>query len=126
MTSQSLSQPGESHPPAHAPVAAPRRTLLHPAAGALILGLDWLLFSGAVLTAGTMSWFSIIGGFFLGGIGTGLIQRRLGGDSRRVAAFKALAGGLVVGVPLPIAGTAVGGTILALSGLDRLLKRRAR
>lgn len=118
-------QPAPVTPAQPAPTAAPaRRTLLHPAAGALILGLDWLLFSGTVLSAGTALWFSVIGGFVLGGIGTGLIQRRLGGDTFRVAALKGLAGGIVVGVPFPIAGTAVGGTILALSGLDRLLKRR--
>jgi hypothetical protein len=114
-------------PSSASPQAAPaRRTLLHPAAGGLILGLDWLLFSGTVVSAGTMLWFSIIGGFLIGGLGTGLIQRRLGGDPPGLAALKGLAGGIAVGIPFPIAGTAVGGAILALSGLDRLLKRRER
>lgn len=113
--------PAEPTPPA-APAA--RHTLIHPAAGGLMLGLDWLLFSGTVATGFAALLFSVITGFVVGGVGTGLIQWRLGGDSGRVAALKGLAGGIIVGAPFPVAGTAVGGTILALSGLDRLLKRR--
>lgn len=97
-----------------------RRTLLHPAAGALILGLDWLLFSETIFTGGLAVWFTGPTGLVLGGIGTGLIQRRLAGDSVRAAALKGLAAGLIVGAPFPVAGTAVGGAVLALSGLHRL------
>lgn len=116
--------PAAPTPPAH-PAAPARHTLIHPAAGALILGLDWVLFSGTVASGGAALTFSMIAGFVLGGLGTGIIQRRFGGDSRCMAMLKGLAAGVVVGVPFPVAGTAVGGTILVLSGLDRLLKRRA-
>jgi len=58
-------------------------------------------------------------GFVTGAVGTGLLQARYGRDSRTQVLLKGLLGGLAVGVPLPIAGTAVGGAILALSGLDR-------
>lgn len=116
--------PAAPTPPAQ-PTAPARHTLIHPAAGALILGLDWVLFSSTVASGGAALTFSMITGFVIGGLGTGIIQRRFGGDSRRMAMLKGLAAGVVVGVPFPVAGTAVGGTILALSGLDRLLKRRA-
>lgn len=104
--------------------APEQRTLLHPAAGGLILGLDWLFFSGAAATGMAAAPVSMVAGFTLGTIGTTIIQRKLGGDSRRRALAKGLMAGIVVGFPLPIAGTAVGGGILALSGLDRLLKRK--
>lgn len=99
-------------------------TLLHPAAGGLILGLDWLLFSGTVVTAAVALPASVVAGFALGSVGTAIIQRKLGGDSRRKAILKGLAAGVVVGMPFPVAGTAVGGGVLMLSGLDRLLKRK--
>ncbi len=106
-------------------VATPdRRTLLHPASGTLILGLDWLLFSGTVFSGGLAVWITGLTGLIIGGIGTGLIQRRISHDSRTAAALKGLAAGFIVGAPFPIAGTAVGGMVLVLSGLDRLLKRR--
>lgn len=98
----------------------PANRFLHPASGALILGLDWLLFSGSVLSLGLSTPALAVLGFALGAAGTGLLQGRYGGDGRTKVTLKGLLGGLAVGIPLPIAGTAVGGAILALSGLDRL------
>jgi len=106
-------------------LATSRSTFLHPASGALILSLDWLLFSGTIFTGGLAIWFTGITGLVIGGIGTGLIQRHFGRDARRAAALKGLAAGIVVGAPFPVAGTAVGGMVLVLSGLDRILKYRA-
>lgn len=100
--------------------AKARRPLLHPLSGALILGLDWVLFSGTFATGGTGVLAASVAGFVLGGLGTALIQRKRGGDSRRVSAMKGFAAGVTVGAPLPVAGTVVGGLILGLSGLDRL------
>jgi hypothetical protein len=94
------------------------RTVLHPASGALILGLDWLLFADTVATLGLATLPAILVGFGGAGVGTGLLQRRYGGDSWGAAVGKGLLAGAVVGVPLPIAGTVVGGGIIALSGLD--------
>ena len=93
---------------------------LHPASGGLILGLDWLLFSGNALTLGLSTLPLAVLGFVLGGVGTGIIQAQYSQDSGAKSLFKGLVGGFAVGIPMPIAGTAIGGAILALSGLDRL------
>jgi hypothetical protein len=95
--------------------------LLHPASGLAILGLDWLLFSGTVISGGGLLPAMVAGGFVLGGASTWLIQSRLAGDSKRGALWKALAAGALVGAPMPIGGTIVGATILSASGL-RLLE----
>lgn len=101
---------------------APAR-FLHPAGGALILGLDWLLFSGSALTLGLSTPALAALGFAVGAVGTGLVQRRYGADSPLKSTLKGLLGGIAIGLPLPIAGTAVGGLILTLSGLDQLSGR---
>lgn len=101
-------------------------TFLHPASGLLILGLDWLFFSGSVLTLGLSTPILGLLGFTLGALGTGFIQHRYGGDSTGTTIVKGLLAGVAVGIPLPIAGTAVGGGVLALSGLNRLWDRSDR
>jgi len=94
--------------------------ILHPASGLLILGLDWLLFSGSVLSLGLSTPALAVLGFVVGATGTGLIQARYGHDPGLSSSLKGVLGGLAVGIPLPVAGTALGGLILTLSGLDRL------
>lgn len=98
-------------------------SFLHPASGALILALDWLLFSGSVfsLGLGTMALASI--GFVTGTIAVVFTQYRYGHDPMMTSGLKGLLAGVLVGLPLPIAGTAVGGLILSLSGLDRWRNR---
>lgn len=98
-------------------------TVLHPASGLLILGLDWLLFSENVITLGLSTVFAAVVGFAVAGIGIGVIQRVYGDDSLGKAFVKGLLAGITVGIPLPVAGTAVGGGILALSGLNKLWGR---
>lgn len=100
--------------------------VLHPASGVLILGLDWLLFSGTVLSLGLSTPMLAALGFALGTGGTALLQRWYGGDSGLKSILKGLLGGVAVGIPMPIAGTAVGGAILTLSGLNRLMDRTRR
>lgn len=107
---------------AHTSNARPR--FLHPASGALILGLDWLLFSGTALSLGLSAFPLAVLGFVLGGVGTGLVQAQYSPDGNAKSLLKGLLGGLAVGIPMPIAGTAIGGAILALSGLDRLWSRK--
>ena len=92
---------------------------LHPASGALILGLDWVLFSGSVFSLGLSTPLLGLLGFGLGSLGVALLQSRYGGDSRLKSGLKGVLGGIVIGVPMPIAGTAVGGLVLALSGLNQ-------
>jgi hypothetical protein len=95
-------------------------TLLHPASGLLILALDWLLFSGTVFSLGLSTPALAAIGFMLGGAGVAWIQSRYGDDGTTKSLLKGGASGLLVGVPFPIAGTAAGGLILGLSGLNRL------
>lgn len=98
-------------------------TVLHPASGVLILGLDWVLFSGNAITLGLSTAVGAAVGFVVGGLGIAVIQRIYGGDSVVKALLKALLAGITVGLPLPVAGTAVGGGVLALSGLNSLWSR---
>jgi len=98
-------------------------TVLHPASGVLILGLDWLLFSENVITLGLSTLLNVVIGFGVAGLGTGFIQRVYHGDGFGKAILKGLLAGITVGIPLPVAGTAVGGGILALSGLNKLWSR---
>lgn len=102
---------------------SPSASVLHPASGGLILGLDWLFFAENAITLGLSTPFLALVGFGVAGLGTGLIQRILRGDSMGKSLLKGLLGGIAVGIPLPIAGTAVGGGILALSGLNKLWGR---
>lgn len=104
------------------PTDRPSYSFLHPASGAVILALDWILFSGNVLSLGLGSMALSSIGFVLGLIGVAMVQHRFGSDPMISSGLKGLLAGVVVGVPLPIAGTAVGGLILSLSGLDRWKK----
>lgn len=91
--------------------------LFHPTAGIWILALDWAIFGGNALTLGLATIAAVAAGFVLGTLGTALCQWHFGGDSPAKAALKGVFGGLLVGVPLPIAGSLAGTLILALSGL---------
>lgn len=97
-------------------------TWFHPVSGLLILSLDWLLFSGGALTLGLSTPLLMVLAALLTAGGVSAVQRRFGNDGRGSSLLKGLAGGIAVGLPLPIAGTGVGGLVLALSGLDRLRK----
>jgi hypothetical protein len=97
-------------------------SFLHPTSGAVILALDWILFSGNVLSLGLGSMALSSIGFVLGLIGVAVVQHRYGSDPMITSGLKGLLAGVVVGVPLPVAGTAVGGVVLSLSGLDRWKK----
>jgi ABC-type Mn2+/Zn2+ transport system permease subunit len=100
----------------------PQRFML-PATGLLMLGLDWLLFPGEAATGGLATPLTAIVGFAAGSLGTYFLQRRFALNSHPVSLMKAVLAGLFVGVPLPMAGTLVGGWILATSGLANLKNR---
>ena len=105
----------------------PKRFML-PLTGLWILGLDWLIFTqNILLSLGFATPLAVVTGFVLGTAGTFFIQRRFGRETGAMAALKALLAGIVVGIPFPIAGTAVGAWILLASGLgslrDRMLKK---
>lgn len=100
--------------------------MLLPLAGLWILGLDWILFppEGATLTLATP--IASVLGFLAGAVGVYQMQRRFAGDNQRYAVLKGLLAGIIVGLPFPLAGTIVGGWILATSGLIRLRDRLLR
>lgn len=98
-------------------------SFLHPASGAIILALDWLLFSGNVLSLGLGTGAIASIGFVLSLLGVGFVQHRYGHEPMITSGLKGVLGGIAVGLPFPIAGTAVGGLVLSLSGLDRWKKR---
>lgn len=91
--------------------------LFHPTSGIWILALDWAIFGGNALTLGLATIATMSAGFLLGTLGTALCQWHFAGDSAAKAALKGVFGGLLVGVPLPIAGSFAGTLILAVSGL---------
>jgi hypothetical protein len=104
--------------------------LLHPLAGLWMIGLDLMLFGGTVATGGFGLPVTMAVGLALGGFGTYLIQDHYTDDTGPTLLKKAVFGGVVVGAPLPIAGTAAGSVVLAISGLSwisrKLLGRSVR
>jgi hypothetical protein len=130
MTDSPLGKPISESKGAAPPLDPPTRStqssrrFMLPLTGAWILGLDWLLFSQNVLSLGLATPIIVVIGFFLGSIGTYLLQRRLAHDDRASAGLKSLVAGIAVGVPWPIFGTAIGGWVLLASGLPSLLGDR--
>ena len=92
------------------------RSFLHPAAGAFILGLDWLLFGGTAATGGAGLALSVVLGFLIGGLGTGLIQRIVAKDRAGAALLKGLIAGIVVGLPFPIGGRSWAAVLASSAG----------
>jgi len=99
-----------------------QRRFMLPATGAWILALDWLLFSSNILSVWLATPVVIIVGFVLGSAGAYLLQRRAAKDAPWSAVLKAVAAGIVIGIPWPIGGTLVGGWVLLSSGLGDVRK----
>jgi ABC-type Mn2+/Zn2+ transport system permease subunit len=93
-----------------------------PATGAWIFALDWLLFSSNILSVWLATPVVMVVGFVLGSAGTYLLQRRAANDAPWSAVLKAVAAGIVIGIPWPIGGTLVGGWVLLSSGLGDVRK----
>lgn len=91
---------------------------LHPLSGAAILVLDNVFFGLNAATAGLGTPMSVALAFWSSLLAVWFIQRKMGGDNRRMSILKALAAGLVAGVPFSIAGTAIGSWIILRSGLS--------
>ncbi|MDG2051979.1 MAG: phosphoribosylaminoimidazole carboxylase [Myxococcota bacterium] len=104
----------------------PRRPTggLDPRTGGVILGLDWLLFGTNALSGLALTPLLIFVGATLAFVATYRIERQGGTRGRFRAASAAVFSAIVVGLPFPLAGTAVGGAILMLSGLRRGKVRR--
>jgi hypothetical protein len=94
-----------------------KATFFHPASGAAILAVDWACF-GLEWELGPFSEVVMCAAAFAVTYAiVWRVQSKLRGDAPRMAHAKAFAGALAAGVPFPVTGTVVGGTILALSGL---------
>ena len=92
-----------------------RPTFFEPAAGAAILGVDWLCF-GLEWQLGPVSMAVMSVAAFLSAFVVVRHVQLKAGAAPRVAMAKAAFGALAAGVPFPIAGTVAGALILALSG----------
>ncbi len=102
----------------------PGRPFFQRASGAAILAVDWLCF-GLEWELGPLSLAAMSAAAFVVTYAVvWKVQTRLGGDDARRAHGKAFLGALAAGVPFPVTGTVVGGTILALSGLRAPRLRR--
>jgi small basic protein len=99
---------------------------LLPATGAWILGLDWFLFSQEAITLAVATPVTAVVGFLGGALGTYFFQSRFADERGPNVWLKALLAGIVVGVPVPLAGTFVGGWILFNSGLASVRERLLR
>ena len=99
-----------------------QKRFLLPATGLWILAMDWLLFSSNAFSAFAATPIVMVAGFVLGSAGAYLIQWKGAEDSLWRAVLKALLAGIVVGLPLPVGGTLIGGWILLFSGLGSARK----
>lgn len=99
-----------------------KRDLLHPVAAATMLGLDWLVFTSGLVTGALSLPLASGVAALIAAVTTLRLQRRQG-DGLWSARAKALLVGVLVALPLPIAGSAIGGWVLGVSGLRRLTRR---
>ena len=113
--------PSLGHEPRRSPSgrAEPKPGMFLPITGVWILGLDWLLFSSNLITAGLATPIIVVVGFVLGAVGTLVLQKMVAKDSLWKALLKAIVAGTAVGVPWPLMGSIVGGWILLAAGLGR-------
>ena len=93
--------------------------LFHPYSGTLIIAMDWVFFGVEAGTLGLSIPVMSLLAFATTLLGVFSIQMRLAKDNLGIALAKGILGGLVAGIPTPIAGTFIGALILALSGLSK-------
>ena len=93
--------------------------LFHPYSGALIIAMDWLFFGVESATLGLSIPVMSLLAFVITLLGVFTIQSKISKDNLPIALAKGILGGLVAGIPTPIAGTFIGALILALAGLSR-------
>ena len=106
---------------------ATQRRMFHPLSGALIIGIDVLLWGGLeVLTLELAAPISASAAFLGVGLSVAWIQKFTGDDSIVKSLAKGFIGGVAAGVPTPIAGGILGGLILSSSGLNFLSRKRVK
>ncbi len=94
-----------------------RRGWLDPWTGLAILGLDWVLFGGNLLSGLVLTPFLMVIGAVSGFCATFWIERHRARRSLGHSLLAALLAAVVVGAPMPIGGTVVGGMVILMSGL---------
>ena len=92
--------------------------LFHPYSGVLIIAMDWVFFGVEAGTLGLSIPVMSLLAFATTLLGVTTIQIKMAKDNLPIALAKGVLGGLVAGIPTPIAGTFIGALILALSGLS--------
>lgn len=97
-----------------------RLDLLHPMSGIIVLLLDYVLFGANAASFGLAVAVSMFIGFVASFAAVTLIQRFLEEEPWGKSIAKAIFCGIVVGMPTPVFGTALGALVLAISGLSRV------
>ena len=108
-----------------APEPQPSTRFLHPVAAACLLGLDWLVFTSGWLT-GLVALPLATAVCALVALGVTAWAQRRDGNGWASSLAKAVAAGGLVALPLPIAGSVIGGWVLTLSGLSWVGEYRRR
>ncbi len=103
------------------PISSSKRKffLFHPCSGALIIAMDWVFFGVEAVSLGLSIPVMSLLAFATTLLGVFTIQIKLANDNWAIALVKGVLGGVVAGIPTPIAGTFIGALILALSGLSK-------
>lgn len=85
-----------------------------------MLLVDTICFGATSVTGGALLPLMVVVAFSVAACGTFLAQKFLDKDSFGESLAKSFFAGVLTGIPLPIAGTAVGAAILAISGIDAM------
>jgi hypothetical protein len=96
---------------------------MHPLSGIAILLLDKLFFGMELASAGITIPISSTLAFWTTLISVWFIQRKVVGEGRRMCFLKALAAGVIAGIPTSIGGTFLATWVLLSSGLHPLRRR---
>lgn len=106
-----------AHGTNQSPPLAGLRTFYHPASGVVILGIDLLVFGPEMLSGFLDTPVMCALAFLVTLPLVFLIQLKWSKDTAAGAFGKAFLGAFLAGLPFSIAGTMLGATVLALSGL---------
>lgn len=96
---------------------------MHPGSGLAILFFDHVFFGLAIFSGGIWMPLTMTLAFGTTFFAVWMIQRKIVGESPRVALTKALVAGTVAGIPTSISGTFLGSWILLSAGLHPLRRR---
>jgi len=96
---------------------------MHPLSGVAVLALDKVFFGAELATAGAALPLTVTLAFWTTFFSVWFIQRKVVGEDRRMCFLKALASGLIAGIPTSIAGTFLATWVLLSSGLHPLRRR---